>query len=573
MVNGMSSTDLIVIGAGLYGVQAARTYLEIHPNDNVIIFEKSHALGGVWSPERVYGAFWTQTPVGMAEFSDQPLKSVPKEKQYYGYFPASYVTEYLVDYVDRHSFAGTSLSSRIVFGAAVVNLRKEDADWIVSVQRDGHDQTWSSPKVIDATGATSIPNIPVLPGRSQFRALTIHHKEFGRSEILRNDKYKKIAVLGGAKSAADLSYAAAKAGKSVVWIIRKSGAGPAAFAPAKGGGLYKNSNESLYNRLVPNFLASYFAQENRLTRFLHNTNIGAKIFHLVWENIHRRAMRAANYDRSDGKSNGFHKLKPDTSIFWQNDSTGINQRPDFFDTIANNVHVFREDIERLSTDAIILADGTELDTDALIYATGWKQSHPYIDDTLASDLGLPVSLEWDSRPNSTQRWDKLDKEAESTILQRFPVLAEPPTVYPWRQTTTPYRLHRTILPIHDHSIAFIGRVMMGNHFRNAEAQSLWAVAALDGALELPSTEDMERDVAKTVSWCRKRYLSRGELGNWFYWDLIPYTDMLLEDLHLRSHRKSGLKDLLAPCVAKDLRGLIDEYKVKRHISQEVSGMD
>lgn len=41
--------DLAVIGAGIYGLQAARTYLEIHPNDKVIIFETTSAVGGVWS--------------------------------------------------------------------------------------------------------------------------------------------------------------------------------------------------------------------------------------------------------------------------------------------------------------------------------------------------------------------------------------------------------------------------------------------------------------------------------------------------------------------------------------------
>ncbi len=38
-----------------------------------------------------------------------------------------------------------------------------------------------------------------------------------------SDKY--ITVLGGAKSAAHMAYACAKAGKSVSWVIRSSGSG------------------------------------------------------------------------------------------------------------------------------------------------------------------------------------------------------------------------------------------------------------------------------------------------------------------------------------------------------------
>lgn len=49
-------------------------------------------------------------------------------------------------------------------------------------------------------------------------------------------KVQRFAVLGGAKSAADVAYASAKAGKKVHWIIRASGNGPAAlFHPSAGG--------------------------------------------------------------------------------------------------------------------------------------------------------------------------------------------------------------------------------------------------------------------------------------------------------------------------------------------------
>lgn len=34
---------------GLYGIQAARTYLEVHPHSRLVIFEGSATAGGVWS--------------------------------------------------------------------------------------------------------------------------------------------------------------------------------------------------------------------------------------------------------------------------------------------------------------------------------------------------------------------------------------------------------------------------------------------------------------------------------------------------------------------------------------------
>ena len=49
MIQDGRTLDLAVVGAGIYGIQAARTYLELHPKDSVAVFEASSHIGGVWS--------------------------------------------------------------------------------------------------------------------------------------------------------------------------------------------------------------------------------------------------------------------------------------------------------------------------------------------------------------------------------------------------------------------------------------------------------------------------------------------------------------------------------------------
>lgn len=51
MANGSKTvqSDVLVIGAGLYGIQAARTYLEVHPDERVVILEAGSTVGGAWS--------------------------------------------------------------------------------------------------------------------------------------------------------------------------------------------------------------------------------------------------------------------------------------------------------------------------------------------------------------------------------------------------------------------------------------------------------------------------------------------------------------------------------------------
>ena len=130
-----------------------------------------------------------------------------------------------------------------------------------------------------------------------------------------------------------------------------------------------------------------------------------------------------------------------------------------------------------------------------------------------------------------------------------------------------------MLPISDPSIIFLGKIMLGNHFRTAEVQALWALSVLDGTLDLPTETVMERDVAETVAWCKKRYLGKGQFGNWFWFDMVPYTDALLAQMDLWSHRRERgegwmeWRELVKPCFARDLSGLIGEYKRKYHKSK------
>ena len=255
-------------------------------------------------------------------------------------------------------------------------------------------------------------------------------------------------------------------------------------------------------------------------------------------------------------------------VFWQNDSSGINQRPDFYSTIATKVHVYRQSIDHLSADSITLsANGgsasksQSLPLDVLIMCTGWLPCSQLFPTPVALDLGLPTAIA-EPTPKETAGWKTLEGRGDCNILARFPVLQHPPAHFKKKPLYTPCRLYKAMVPvidIEDHSIIFLGKLVVGNNFRVAEVQALWAVAYLDGNIRL-QRQGMELEIGETLAWCRRRYLGKGDLGSWFYFDALDYTDMLLEQLGLRSHRSRGwLKDLFGPCKAADLRHLAHEY--------------
>ena len=258
-----------------------------------------------------------------------------------------------------------------------------------------------------------------------------------------------------------------------------------------------------------------------------------------------------------------------TSIFWQNDSSGINSRPDLYSAIASQVHIYRQNIDRVSERSVTLACKSASDDkpitlplDVLVYCTGWSPSTPFFNDEMALRLGL-LSPSNKIDPRIGSRWESLEAAADLNVVAQFPTLKHPPPYHHSAPKYTPFRLYKAMVPLDDaenHSIVFLGKMVVGNNFRVAEVQALWAVAYLDGHITC-SHGKMEEDVALTVAWCRRRYLNRGELGSYFFFDVIDYTDGLLAQLDLSYHRRKGWKpNLFSTCTALDFRGLLEEYK-------------
>ena len=66
-----------------------------------------------------------------------------------------------------------------------------------------------------------------------------------------------------------------------------------------------------------------------------------------------------------------------------------------------------------------------------------------------------------------------------------------------------------------------------------------------------------------AAFSRRRYPSRGATGTFFHFDVVGYTDKLMRDIGLVSHRQGGWwADLTAPCLASDFKDAKDEYMAK-----------
>ncbi|KAK8037662.1 dimethylaniline monooxygenase [Apiospora marii] len=520
-----TSFDCIVVGAGLTGIIAAQRLLQVHPETRLAILERDYCVGGVWSERRIYPSFWSQWTHGIAEFSDMPMERPPAEDCMHDLFRAKYTTKYLEDYVNKMSHSGKTLRDR----------------------RSIH-----SPRLMMANGQSSVPNVLHLAGQDHFDGKIIHSIDFGKSDIIQDQSVKHVAVIGGGKSAADMVYEAAKAGKTVSWIIRKTGngsLGTAALAPIDLPTPYRNGVEASQARIMaplqPSYLIPY---QSWWTWLLHSTRLGAAFVGKVFAALDGAVRKSAGY-RERKSDKGFEKLEYDSDIIWQNGTAGGCHFADFWPLVAEKVYVHRASVKFLNGRELYLDDdeGTHFPCDAVLLGTGYKRvALDMFDESTRMELGLPYPKS--SEPaQQTAKWQKLVGEADEEVLRRFIMLRHPPDHYHIHETRTPYRLYHTMAPLHDDSILFLNHLVAGAKLFAAEAQAIWAA-----------------DVARMNAWNRRRYLSNGELGNFAVFDSVPYVDGLFDEMGVTAHRDKGwLGNMFAPIMPADLGRVWQEYLAKR----------
>ena len=228
-----------------------------------------------------------------------------------------------------------------------------------------------------------------------------------------------------------------------------------------------------------------------------------------------------------------------------NQPASIIVQPEPLDAIRSGevVKIYRKDITALSNSNVVLDDGTSLQTDLLIYATGYRIAPTIFSSSDAAHLGLPVPVS-QVPPAEVEKWNKLDAEADEEVCRLFPRLATPPTPLtpptpptaptpppppppPTHQPQvlrgrdegelTPHRLYRTILPLSlleadDRSFAVVGAIAASATGIVAEAVALWAVAWLTGQLDVKgkrAVQEVEREIALLNAFKARRYLQLG----------------------------------------------------------------
>lgn len=335
-----------------------------------------------------------------------------------------------------------------------------------------------------------------------------------------------------------------------------------------------------------------------IRRFFHSTVIGRFIVDSFWSILGGDVLRLNQYDAHPDTA----KLKPWIDPFWTSSGTSIlNYDTNFFDLVKDdNVKIHIADITHLSKGKVHLSSGENLDTDALLLSTGWKHtsSIKFLPAGLEGRLGLPFTIS-----SSKVGQDPAVARADAEILSTYPRLQKQPqknkkfraltdvdTTAPKDDKLSALNLYRFMVPadaelLAAHDIAFAGYLMTFTTAIIAQTQALWITAYFDGKISPlePSVSDSAAnsssqaadtamDPSEQIASVQYSATLHNRFGKWrypggwagqipdFVFDALPYVDMLLVDLGLKSRRKAGfLKEISEPYGPEDYVGLVGEW--------------
>ncbi|KAL2206382.1 FAD/NAD(P)-binding domain-containing protein, partial [Sarocladium strictum] len=559
----MDQLDLVVIGTGTYGLAAAKQYYCQHPDSSIALFESSNSVGGTWSNDRLYPGLKSNNLVGTYEYPDFPMTEERFGVPPRNHVPGTVIHEYLEAYAKEFGIFEHVRFNTKVFSAEHL----PEGGWILETAGPEGTSKVSTHKLIVATGLTSEPIMPHIKGQEDFDRPLFHIKDFRKHEETIKTA-KRVTVFGGTKSAWDAVYAYGTRGIPVDWIIRPTGHGPCWMSPP-----FVTPLKKWLEKLV----SKYIGYQGVLN-FYHRTAVGRAITNGFWNTIANDVITLMGFDKHPECA----KLKPTAEALHTGTCFSIlNYDTDFFEPIRNGtVKIHEADLSHLSEGKVHLDDteGTVLESDAFLCVTGWKQRPPmkFLPEGIERKIGLayvPTSADQGLAPDeSLAAQEDLLEKADAEIQARFPRLTVPMNETPATEAETapnsPYTtpmLYHFMVPgtaefLRTKDLAFAGQVTNFSNVICAHIQGLWISSFFDGKL----THDVHWQTVLHNRFGKWRYpKDAGAKHPDFVFEAVQYLDMMMADMGLKVHRKSGwLKEITDPYGPEDYRDINDELNAK-----------
>jgi dimethylaniline monooxygenase (N-oxide forming) len=403
-----SIPKICVIGAGSSGITVAKA---LHQRGIAFdCFEKGSDIGGMWRYENdnglssAYASLHIDTSRDNLGYSDFPIsKSMPD------FLSHTQFLKYLESYADHFG-----VRKLVTFKTAVEAVRQApNGCWKVHLST-GEVRTYT--KVIIANGHLWDPRTPSFPGEFSGEAI---HSHFYRTAA--PFEGKSVLVVGLGNSAVDIAVDLARRARSVTMSVRRSA------------------------WIMPKYLMGYPVDQwsGFLSRRLHlPTRVTRKI--MSW--LIRLGV---------GDQRRFGLKRPEHPM-WREHAT-LSQ--ELLPYLGHGWISIKPNVSRLTGKEITFEDGSRENFDAIVYATGYKTTFPFLD--------------------------------KSTFV------SETDTTYPYRR----------MISIKHPGLIFAGLVQpVGPTIPLVEIQGRWLAAVLSGDVDLPDIDTQRIEIADHRKRQRETYL-------------------------------------------------------------------
>jgi cation diffusion facilitator CzcD-associated flavoprotein CzcO len=392
-------------------------------------FEISSDIGGNWQYNNdsgrspAYASLHIDTSKERFAYADLDMP---------GSWPAyphhTQVFEYLNQYAETFG-----LKDRISFRHEVLHAVPDGEDWLVTV-RDLASEDESTARyraVIVASGHHWDPNLPLHDG--PFSGETIHAQSYRTPDRFLG---KDVVVVGVGNTGADIASELSWHANSVI-LSTRSGA-----------------------HVLPRYVFG-----RPLDSFSTRRSSQLPL------SIQRAAYKALLYAaRGSQESYGF--APPDTPLLSQHPTVSA----DLLALIKDGQITVRRDISRFAGEDVVFTDGERTRADVVIYATGYRISFPFLEESLIAPDVNKVEL------------------------------------------------YKQVVPVDIHGLFFVGLIQpVGALPPLAEQQARWVSQLLDGQL-LPSTGEMRAEIITDAFERSERYQDRPR--HTIQVDYWPYLDAM-----------------------------------------------
>ncbi len=261
----------------------------------------------------------------------------------------------------------------------------EDAgEWQVVVERAGGEHTLRPSQLVLATGMSSQPNLPELPGMDVFKG-DQHHS----SKHPGPDGYagKRCVVIGSNNSAHDICAALWEGGADVTMVQRSPTHIVRSDTLMDIGLSALYSEQAVANGITTEKADTIFA--SLPYRILHQFQIP------LYDQMRERdkdfydRLAAVGFDLDWGEDNSGLFMK------YLRRGSGYYIDVGASELVANrDVKLVNGAVDHLTEDAVVMADGTELPADLVVYATGYRSMNGWAAELISQDVADRVGKVW-----------------------------------------------------------------------------------------------------------------------------------------------------------------------------------